>query len=80
MAEGGTSILSPDGSLLFVLVLFLVLVPILNRIPIVSFFFDRKGKYISNRKLLILLKASIVIPSEYEPTPAQVNPPGRSRS
>ena len=32
MAEGGTSILSPDGSLLFVLVLFLVLVPILNRI------------------------------------------------
>jgi type II secretory pathway component GspD/PulD (secretin) len=55
-------------------------VPILNRIPIVSFFFDRKGKYISNRKLLILLKASIVIPSEYEPTPAQVNPPGRSRS
>ena len=55
-------------------------VPILNRIPIVSFFFDRKGKYISNRKLLVLLKASIVIPSEYEPTPAQINPPGRSGS
>jgi len=55
-------------------------VPILNKIPLVSFFFERKGKYISNRKLLVLLKASIVIPSEYEPTPAQVNPPGRSGS
>ena len=54
-------------------------VPILNRIPIVSFFFERKGKYVSNRKLLVLLKASIVIPSEHEPTPAQINPPGRSR-
>jgi len=50
-------------------------VPILNKIPIVSFFFDRKGTYISNRKLLILLKANIVIPAEHEPTPAQVNPP-----
>src|SRR5258706_548487 len=49
--------------------------PILNKIPIVSFFFDRKGNYISNRKLLILLKASIVIPTEHEPTPAQVRPP-----
>ena len=49
-------------------------VPILNKIPILSFFFDRKGKYVSNRKLLILLKASIVIPSEYEPTPAQSGP------
>ncbi len=51
-------------------------VPILNRIPLISFLFDRKGQYVSNRKLLILLKASIVIPSEHEPTPAQVNPPG----
>ncbi|HEV8111639.1 MAG TPA: hypothetical protein VGR31_02605 [Planctomycetota bacterium] len=55
-------------------------VPILNKIPIVSFFFDRKGQYISNRKLLILLKASIVITSEHEPTAAQVHPPGRSAS
>jgi type II secretory pathway component GspD/PulD (secretin)/tetratricopeptide (TPR) repeat protein len=52
-------------------------VPILNKIPIVSFFFDRKGTYISNRKLLILLKANIVIPAEHEPTPAQVNPPAK---
>lgn len=51
-------------------------VPIVNKIPILSLFFERKGKYISNRKLLILLKASIVIPSEHEPTPAQANPPG----
>ena len=55
-------------------------VPILNRIPLLSLFFDRKGKYISNRKLLILLKASIVIPSEHEPTPAQASPPGRAGS
>jgi hypothetical protein len=49
-----------------------------NKIPILSLFFDRKGKYISNRKLLILLKASIVITSEHEPTPAQAGPPGRA--
>jgi len=52
-------------------------VPILNKIPIVSFFFDRKGTYVSNRKLLILLKANIVIPSEHEPTPAQTTPPAK---
>jgi type II secretory pathway component GspD/PulD (secretin) len=47
-------------------------VPILNKIPILSFFFERKGNFVSNRKLLILLKASIVIPKEHEPTPAQL--------
>ncbi len=47
-------------------------VPILNKIPIVSFFFNRKGQYVSNRKLLILLGANIVIPQEKEPTPAQL--------
>ena len=47
-------------------------VPILNKIPLVSFFFDRKGTFISNRKLLILLKANIVIPEELEPSPAQL--------
>lgn len=49
-------------------------VPILNKIPIVSFLFDRQGNYVSNRKLLVLLKASIVIPIEHEPTPAQLRP------
>ncbi|MCZ6597930.1 MAG: hypothetical protein O7B99_09850 [Planctomycetota bacterium] len=47
-------------------------VPFLNKIPIVSFFFERKGNFQSNRKLLILLKASIIIPQEFEPTPAQL--------
>lgn len=47
-------------------------VPILNKIPIVSAFFERKGKFVSNRKLLILLRASIVIPAEKEPTPAEL--------
>jgi type II secretory pathway component GspD/PulD (secretin) len=46
-------------------------VPILNKIPIVRFLFERKGNYISNRKLLILIKAGIVIPEEHEPTPSQ---------
>lgn len=32
LAEGGTSMLTPDGSLLFVLLLFLVFVPIVNKI------------------------------------------------
>ena len=47
-------------------------VPLLNQIPVVRFLFERKGNYISNRKLLILIKANIVIPEEHEPTPAQL--------
>jgi len=47
-------------------------VPILNKIPIISFLFERQGTFVSNRKLLILLKAKIVIPQENEPTPAQM--------
>ncbi len=47
-------------------------VPVLNKIPVLSFLFGRKGQYTSNRKLLILLRAEIVIPSEREPTQAQL--------
>jgi len=47
-------------------------VPILNKIPILSALFERKGNFVSNRKLLILLRANIVIPHELEPTPAQL--------
>ena len=47
-------------------------VPVLNKIPILSALFERKGHSISNRKLMILLKADIIIPSEHEPTPAQL--------
>ena len=47
-------------------------VPILNKIPIFSFLFERQGTFITNRKLLILLKANIVIPQEQEPTAAQM--------
>jgi len=47
-------------------------VPILNKIPILSALFERKGTFISNRKLLILLRANIVIPEEKEPTPAEL--------
>ncbi|MFT5285613.1 MAG: type II secretory pathway component GspD/PulD (secretin), partial [Planctomycetota bacterium] len=42
-------------------------IPILNKIPIISLLFERKGHFVTSRKLLILLKAEIVIPTEYEP-------------
>ncbi len=47
-------------------------VPIVNKIPLVSMLFERKGKFVSNRKLLILLKADIVIATEHEPSEAQL--------
>jgi type II secretory pathway component GspD/PulD (secretin) len=43
-------------------------VPILGQIPLVNFFFGRKGTSIDNRKLLILIRAAIIIPMEHEPT------------
>jgi len=42
-------------------------IPILNKIPIVSLLFERKGQFVTSRKLLILLKAEIVIPDEHQP-------------
>ena len=47
-------------------------VPILNKIPLIRFLFERKGNYVTNRKLLVLLKANIVILDEKAPTPAQL--------
>lgn len=47
-------------------------VPILNKVPLLSAFFERKGNYINNRKLLILLSAQIVLWQEHTPTPAQL--------
>jgi type II secretory pathway component GspD/PulD (secretin) len=47
-------------------------VPILSKIPILSVFFERKGTFISNRKLLILLRANILIPTELAPTSAEM--------
>ena len=44
-------------------------VPFLSDIPILSFFFSRKGSYETYQKLLILLTAKIIIPVEYEPVP-----------
>ena len=46
-------------------------VPIFDKIPVVRFLFERQGNYVSNRKLLILINASIVIPAEHEPTASQ---------
>jgi type II secretory pathway component GspD/PulD (secretin) len=47
-------------------------VPILNQVPIISFFFQKQGTFITNRKLLVLIKAKILIPTEHEPTPSQL--------
>jgi len=42
-------------------------VPFLMNIPGLSPFFSRKGKFLNKEKLLILVKAKIVIPEESEP-------------
>lgn len=47
-------------------------VPIVNKIPLISALFERKGKYVARKKLMVLLRADIVIPSESEPTDAQL--------
>ena len=44
-------------------------IPFLSDIPILSFFFSRKGSYETYQKLLILLTAKIILPEEHEPTP-----------
>ncbi|MCC6670618.1 MAG: hypothetical protein IT458_06135 [Planctomycetes bacterium] len=46
-------------------------IPLLMDIPIVNFLFSRKGTSISNMKILILLRANIVISSELEPAPVR---------
>ncbi len=47
-------------------------IPLLGKVPVVRFLFERKGNYASNQKLLILVTAKIVIPQELEPTPSQL--------
>jgi type II secretory pathway component GspD/PulD (secretin) len=42
-------------------------IPFLSQIPVLSFFFSRKGTYESYQKMIILLTAHIIIPEEKEP-------------
>lgn len=42
-------------------------VPILGDLPGLSFFFSRKGTSLQNRKILILIRAKIVLMEEHEP-------------
>lgn len=42
-------------------------VPFLSDIPVLGGLFSRQGEYTSKRKLIILMKASIVVPEENEP-------------
>ncbi len=43
-------------------------VPILKDLPLVSFFFSRKGTFVLNRKILILIRAKIILKDEHKPT------------
>jgi len=43
-------------------------VPFLSDIPVLGGLFSRQGEYTSKRKLIILMKASIVVPEENEPS------------
>lgn len=47
-------------------------VPLLGSIPGLSWLFSRKGTSVQNRKLLILVKASIILMDEQEPTVVQL--------
>ena len=42
-------------------------VPFLDKIPVASFFFSRKGTYLEKRNLLVLIRAKILRPEENEP-------------
>jgi len=70
-----TSVMIPDGGTLLLGGMKVINqqnlesgIPILNRIPILSFFFSRKGEYESYQKLIILLSARIIVPEEFEPS------------
>ncbi len=42
-------------------------VPWLDKIPVISFFFSRRGTYLEKRNLLVLIRARILRPEENEP-------------
>jgi type II secretory pathway component GspD/PulD (secretin) len=42
-------------------------VPILKDIPIVNFFFSRKGKYTNIRNLLVLLRVKVIVLEDLQP-------------
>ncbi len=42
-------------------------IPILKDLPLLGFFFSRKGTFIENRKVIILIKATIIMSEEHEP-------------
>ncbi|MBK9129992.1 MAG: hypothetical protein IPM13_19795 [Phycisphaerales bacterium] len=43
-------------------------VPILKDLPGLSFLFSRRGTHVQNRKILILVRAAVVMPREGEPS------------
>ena len=49
-------------------------VPILSSIPILSFFFSRQEHVIQHRKILIMIRAKIILSEEYEPLLAPARP------
>lgn len=76
-----TRILVPDGGTLLLGGLNVVDeqdmesgVPFLSDVPLLSFFFSRKGTFESYRKLIILLSARVIIPDEFEPAAPPASP------
>ncbi len=47
-------------------------VPILQDLPGLSFFFSRKGTFVQNKKVIILVRAQVVMPFENEPSMPQL--------
>jgi type II secretory pathway component GspD/PulD (secretin) len=45
-------------------------VPLLGSLPGLSWLFSRNGTSVQNRKILILIRAQIVVMEELEPNPA----------
>ncbi len=52
-------------------------VPILKDLPGLSFFFSRKGTFVQNKKVLILVRAQVIMPREDEPVPSPMGPAQR---
>ncbi|MHC5062671.1 MAG: hypothetical protein ACYTG5_01700 [Planctomycetota bacterium] len=49
-------------------------IPILKDIPGLSFLFSRKGQSVLNRRVLMLIKSTIIIPEEFEPEILAIEP------
>jgi hypothetical protein len=49
-------------------------IPVLGKIPVVSFLFSRKGRYVNRRNVVVLITATVVSLEEMEPGLGYVPP------